>query len=107
LFLDAIEHFKLPHSGPVESMKRAILKVRIPRNTKILEISVTLHDPAQAQVLAQYIAEQTVKSVRDVTMEIERELTGEAQKQLNEARTRMEQAELLGLVLMSSPSAGR
>jgi hypothetical protein len=28
LFLDAIEHFKLPHSGPVESMKRAILRLR-------------------------------------------------------------------------------
>ena len=88
LFLDAIDHFKLPSSGSVERLKRSVLKVVIPRNTKVLEISATLHDPAQAQALAVYIAEQTVKLARDVTADTERELLADAQKQLDDAQAR-------------------
>src|SRR5690349_326984 len=89
LFLDAIDHFKLSSGGSVERLKRSVLKVVIPRNTKVLEISATLHEPAQAQGLALYIAEQTVKLARDVSADTERDLLADAQKQLDEAQARL------------------
>src|ERR1700733_15309961 len=44
----------------IESIKRSVLKVARPTSTKIVEISVTLDDPKNAQRLSQYVAEQTV-----------------------------------------------
>jgi capsular polysaccharide biosynthesis protein len=93
LFLDALDHFKLPHAKSVDKMKRSVLKVTIPRNTKVLQISATLPDAAQSQALALYIAEQTVKLTRNVSIETEHDLIEDAQKQWDEARARMEQAE--------------
>jgi uncharacterized protein involved in exopolysaccharide biosynthesis len=92
LLLDAIAHFKL-RANSVDALKRVVLKVRIPRNTKILEISATLHDPAQAQALALYIAEETVKLARDVSAGTEQDLLADAQKQLDEAQSRVRQVE--------------
>jgi len=103
LFLDAIEHFKLPRSKPVDALKRSVLKVTIPRNTKILEISATLPDPAKAQALALYIAEQAVRLSRDVSIETEGDLVSDAQKQWSEARTRLEQAEIAWARAAESP----
>ena len=88
MFLEAIEHFKLPRPKSVNALKRSVLKASIPRNTKILEISATLHDPAQAQALALYIAQQTVSLARTVSVETEQELLAGAQKQLDEAEAR-------------------
>ena len=93
LFLDSIEHFKLPHRMAIDRLKRSVLKVSIPRNTKILEISVTLRDPKPAQALALYIAEQTVRLTRETATETEQDLILDAQKQREEARARMEKAE--------------
>jgi len=93
LFLDAVEHFKLPRSKSVAALKSSVLKVSIPRNTRILEISATLHDPVQAQALALYIAEQTVNMARDVSRDTERELIADTQTQLEEARARIDRAE--------------
>lgn len=93
LFLEAVEHFKIQHPKSVDALKRSVLRVSMPRNTKILEIAVTLHDPVQAQALALYVAQQTVKVTRDLAHDIESEVSDDAQKQLEEARTRMEQAE--------------
>ena len=47
--------------SPLSSLKSAILETRIPRNTKILEISVTLPDPKKAQQLASFIAHETIR----------------------------------------------
>jgi hypothetical protein len=63
LFLDAIDHFKLPRTRSVDRLKRSVRKATIPRNTKVLEISATLHTLARELTL--YIAEQTVKPARD------------------------------------------
>jgi len=93
LFLDAIEHFKLPRRMAIDRLKRSVLKVSIPRNTKILEISVTLRDPKQAQALALYIAEQTVRVTRETATETEQDLIRDAQKQWEDARTRMDKTE--------------
>src|SRR5712692_8879998 len=35
LFLDAMEHFKLPRSKPIDQLKRSVLKVRMPHNTRV------------------------------------------------------------------------
>src|SRR5579864_5822780 len=48
--------------GSIEALKRRVLKVDKPKDTKVLEIGATLHDPKIAQQLAQYIAEQTVST---------------------------------------------
>ncbi len=63
LFKEAIGrlHIRELYPGvPTEALKTQVLKIEKPRDTKILEISVTLRDPAKAQALAQYLAEKTV-----------------------------------------------
>ena len=104
LFLDALDHFKLPHSGPVDKLKRSVLKAAIPRNTKVLEISATLRDPIQAQALALYIAEQTVKLTREVSMNTERDLLAEAKREGDEARARLERAERTWAQVAAEPA---
>jgi uncharacterized protein involved in exopolysaccharide biosynthesis len=93
LFLDSLDHFKLPHSGPIDKLKRSVVKVSIPRNTRILEISATLRNPGEAQALALYIAERTVKLAREVTMATERDLLADAKRQWDETRAKLERAE--------------
>ena len=105
LFLDALDHFKLPHSTAVEKLKRSVLKATIPRNTRILEISATLTDPAQAQALALYIAEQTVKLNREVSMGTERDLLAEAGRQWEEARAKLEQSERTWAQIAEQPAS--
>src|SRR5229473_3566387 len=63
LFLEALDRFHLRDENPkasVDSLKRRVLKVTKPRDTKILQVSATLRDPVKAQALAQYVAERTV-----------------------------------------------
>jgi uncharacterized protein involved in exopolysaccharide biosynthesis len=105
LFVDALDHFKLPHSGPVDRLKRSVLKAAIPRNTKVLEISATLRDPAEAQALALYIAEQTVKLTREVSMDTERDLLAQAQKEWDETRARLERAERAWAQIADEPAS--
>lgn len=105
LFLDAVEHFKLPRSQSVAAMKNSVLKVRIPRNTKVLEISATLQDPVQAQAMALYIAEQTVRLSRDITRDTEDQLVADTQKQLEEARARVGLAERAWVRATTEPTS--
>jgi uncharacterized protein involved in exopolysaccharide biosynthesis len=80
-------------SRALESLKQSVLKVSIPRNTKILEISVTLPDPKLANTLALYLAEETVNLNRAVIADQDREVTETVQKQYAEARASLEAAE--------------
>jgi capsular polysaccharide biosynthesis protein len=93
LFADAIEHLHLQRSRSIEQLKQAVLKVTIPRSTKVLEIAATLPDPRQAQALANYIAEQTVALARDLALEADRDALADAQKQRDEARAQLEPSE--------------
>ena len=94
LFARAVERFGLREgSKPIEKLKRSVLKIVLARNTKILEISATLPDPRKAHTLALYIAEETVKLNRAINREGDLELTADAAKQAEEARTRRNQAE--------------
>jgi capsular polysaccharide biosynthesis protein len=98
LFEKALEQFGLRGAAParsIESWKRRVLKVDIPRNTRILEINVTLSDPRKAKEMAQFIAEQTVGLSRSVSREGDAELVKTAEQQFEEAkaaRDRIEEA---------------
>ncbi len=94
LFAKAVEHFHLlDGSGrpTIESLKRRVLKVTKQRDTKILEIDVTLPDATKAQSFAEYLAEQTIAMNQSLSRENDQASIDEAQKQLDEARTRLEQ----------------
>src|ERR1051326_8521270 len=96
VFLDALEKFHLRAEYPgaaVDSLRRRILKVTKLRDTRILEISVTLRDPVRAQALTQYIAEQTVNLNRTLNRQSDQDFINEAQRQLDYARGNLEQAE--------------
>jgi polysaccharide biosynthesis transport protein len=96
LFLRALEQFHLRGHGDtraVESWKRSVLRVEIPRNTKVLEISATLADPKMAQALAFYLAGETVKLSREVSRRSGEELAAEAETQFQDARKHLERAE--------------
>lgn len=96
LFLRALEQFHLRGHGdtrPVESWKRSVLRVEIPRNTKVLEISATLPDPKTAQALALYLAGETVKLSREVSRRSGEELAADAETQVRDASAHLERAE--------------
>ncbi|MGO4879842.1 MAG: hypothetical protein ACLP59_03350 [Bryobacteraceae bacterium] len=96
LFLRALDKFQLRRrfpDRPVESLKAGILKAGMVRDTKILEIKVTLPDPKAAQALAQYLGEETVKLSRSVDQEADQDLSQTIEKQEAEARGRLERSE--------------
>jgi capsular polysaccharide biosynthesis protein len=96
LFQQAVNRFGLRRVAgdqPIDRLKRSILKVSIPRNTRILEISATLPDARKAQELALYVAQETVDLNRSSNLEGDRELTAEAEKRLSEVRERRDRTE--------------
>lgn len=96
LFLQASNSFGLrdrSHPIPIDRLKRSVLKVSIPQNTKVIEISCTLPDPRKAQALASYLAEQTVRLSSRISLETDRELAADAEKSLAETQARLQQAE--------------
>jgi len=95
LFERAVERFHLrsDQSQPIESLKRGVLRVSKVRDTKILEISVTLRDPRLAQNVAQYVAEQTANLNRDENVSADSDSMAQAQKTMDEARLRLEKAQ--------------
>jgi uncharacterized protein involved in exopolysaccharide biosynthesis len=87
-------HLRDPQSPePLETIKRRILKVSKPRETKILQISVTLADPRQAQAVAQFLAEETVSLSRGANRDSDQDLLGEAQKQVDDTAAKLEAAQ--------------
>lgn len=84
LFARAAEKFHLQPDGttrPIESLKRGVLKVTKLRDTKIMEISVTLMDPKLAQSVAQYLAEETVTLSHGESLDADMESVAAAEKQ--------------------------
>lgn len=106
LFQRALEHFRLRAAASgrsIESWKRGVLKVEVPRNTKILEIRVKLPDPNKAQAMAQYLAEETVKLNRDLNQAGDRELAQELGAQLDQTRRQVDQAAAAWRALAREP----
>ncbi len=94
LFQSALEKFHLrgpQEAGSMEGLKRRILKVTKLRDTKVLEIAATLPDPRQAQAVAQFVAEETVRLTRAANFENDRDLLAEARRRADEAQKRLEQ----------------
>jgi capsule polysaccharide export protein KpsE/RkpR len=93
LFLQASKKFGLRRDGtPIEKLKRRILKVEVLRNTKLLEISATLSEPAKAHELALYIAQEAVNLNRTVGRAADSELLADAEKRLAAARQAFDRA---------------
>jgi len=93
LFLQAVDRFHLRQNGsPVDRLKRSILKVEVPRNTKILDISATLNDPRVAHELSLYLAQETVKMNEIASQQGDREFLAAAETRHTEARSRMDDA---------------
>ncbi len=97
LFARAAEKYRLQEAGggsrPIESLKRGVLKVAKLRDTKIMEISVTLGEPKLAQTVAQYLADETVTLSRGESLAADREFIDEADKQAAAGQRRLERAQ--------------
>jgi len=91
-----VERFHLSsgeNARSIESLKQQVLKVTKVRDTKILEISATLPEPALAQQFVIYVAEETVKLSRGESAVADREVMGEAERQAADAQERLERAQ--------------
>jgi uncharacterized protein involved in exopolysaccharide biosynthesis len=96
LFLRALEQFHLRKrfpARPVEALKSSILKVLMVRDTKIMEINVTLPEARTAHALALYLGEETVKLSRTVDQEGDRGLAQGAEQEESAARARLDKSE--------------
>jgi len=96
LFAHAASQFRLAQSEgskSIDSLKRDVLRVTKLRDTKILEIRVTLRDPKAAQSLAQYIAQETVNMSRGESAASDRDFAEQIEKQVSEAQRHLEQVE--------------
>jgi capsular polysaccharide biosynthesis protein len=96
LFAQAAERFELRRESPrrsLESLKRSVLKVSIPRNTKVLQISVTLPDRQKAHDLALDLAQETMRLNRLTNRAGDDELIVAARKRVEEAVARTKAAE--------------
>jgi uncharacterized protein involved in exopolysaccharide biosynthesis len=94
LFVRAAEKFHLADPGtPIDSLKRRVLKVVKPRDTRLLQISVTLHDPAKAQGVAKFLAEESANLNQSLSRQTEDEFVSEAQRQLDAAQARLQAAQ--------------
>ncbi len=95
LFARAAERFglrRLYPGRPIEALKRSVLEVAIPRNTKLLEIAVTLPEARQAHAMATHLAEETMQLNRRTNRAVDDELIAEVRKRTEEARQRLEAA---------------
>ena len=79
---------------PIEDLKREVLRVSIPRNTKVMEIAATYLDPKMAHALALYIAQETVRLNRDTNEMEDEDLIAAAKKGLEGATQRLRAAEV-------------
>jgi uncharacterized protein involved in exopolysaccharide biosynthesis len=96
LFAQALDHLRLRDAyrrEPMESLKRRVLRVTKLRDTKILEISATLKDPAKAQALAEYIAKEAVNLNKSLDDRSQRDLSEQARQFLTVATERVRKAE--------------
>ena len=93
LFLKAADRFGLrdpQKPEPIGALKHSVLKVELPRDTKIMEITATLRDPRKAQALACYLADETVRLSAQVGVEGDRDLIAGSEAQLAESRARLD-----------------
>ena len=108
LFAKAVNELGIRDSDrpePLSSLKKSILAVEIPRNTKILDISVKLPDPEKAQELAAFIAQETVSLNQRTIAESDKAQTVPIEELRAEARRRVEEAEAASMEVAKGGSA--
>ena len=96
LFQRAIDQFHLRDfygKRPFESVKRKVLKVLTVRNTRILEVAVTLPDPRKAQALAEFLAKATVDLNRSLVSDGDQDLLQGITQQEREMRASLDAIE--------------
>jgi hypothetical protein len=96
LFLKACEKFGLlagDSPASIESLKRRILRVEKLKDTKVLEIRVTLNDAGKAQQVAQYLSEETAALNHSIAVESDRGVLGGLRAQLEAARVALAKAQ--------------
>jgi capsular polysaccharide biosynthesis protein len=97
LFAEAAAKFALRSgadaSRPLEDLKRSVLRVSVPRNTKVLEIGVTLPDPAKAHAVALHLAQQAIELARKAGREADQDLTSAASQAAETAGAHFNKAE--------------
>lgn len=86
-------HLRERDGSPIESLKRRVLKVDKLRDTRALQVSVTLPDPKTAQAMAQYIAEGAVELNRSGAKGADEALIESAAKAADTAKVRLNDAE--------------
>jgi capsular polysaccharide biosynthesis protein len=94
LFAEAVEQFHLranPNEA-VESLKRRILRVNKLKDSKILQIRVTLPDPAKAVQVAQFISREVVKLSQQTGAGVDRTMRETAEQELAHWQTRYNSA---------------
>lgn len=105
LFQKAAQKFQLT-GGPIETLKRRVLKVGIVRNTRILVISATLSDAVKAQALAKFLAESTVELNRVASSDSDQELLSGLEQQQRDAQAGLQQAEAAWTKAVSQEPTG-
>ena len=109
LFKQAVEKWEVREpddSGALSSLKKSILEVKIPRDTKVMEVSITLRDPEKAHALALYVAQQTVELSQSANVAGDQEQTAQIENLLAAARKRAEEADHQSMELARSSPAG-
>jgi uncharacterized protein involved in exopolysaccharide biosynthesis len=91
LFFDAAQRFGLTNTS-LETLKRSVIKIEIPRDTNILEINSSDHDPVKAHELVDYFAGKLVALNDQVNIEGDEKLVASAEEQLAAARARLDEA---------------
>lgn len=92
LFEEAVRRFRLREGRqrPIEKLKGQVLRVSIPRNTRVLEIEVTLPDPKQAHQVALFLARRAIARNQALRAPVEDEALVAARRQAEEAWRRVE-----------------
>jgi uncharacterized protein involved in exopolysaccharide biosynthesis len=92
LFAKAVEKFGLDASASLESLKQKVLRVNKAKDTRVLEISVTLPDPAKAQAVLRFLTQQTVDLDRSIAQASDRNMLEMARLEREKARTELLEA---------------
>ncbi len=96
LFLKAIERFDLRASeggAAADALKNRVLRVTKPRDTRMLEIQVTLRDPVKARDVCRFVAESTAELSRSLSRQNEDEFRREAFNNADAARKTLDEAD--------------
>jgi uncharacterized protein involved in exopolysaccharide biosynthesis len=107
LFAQAAENFHLMATrdpSALESFKRKVLRVEKPKDTQVLEIGVTLQDPAQARQVLQFLTREVVALDRKIAQAGNIDVLEYAQSEFDKAQKELERTRTEASAVASSGS---